>query len=93
MTKGSLNCRHKGWEREKGMGPVRGDYDPPLPATHPGDGCAARPGTAVNLLRARKEIDTAAKGGLPLWMGFQFVLAEREPYSRQQCLYTHTSTF
>lgn len=51
------------------------------------------PGTAVNLLRARKEIDTATKGGPPLSMGFQFVLAEREPSSRQQCLYTHTSTF
>lgn len=26
ITKGSLNCKYKGWEREEGMRPVRGDY-------------------------------------------------------------------
>lgn len=36
ITKGSLNCKYKGWEREEGMRPVRGDYDPPLPATPAG---------------------------------------------------------
>ena len=33
ITKGSLNCKYKGWEREEGMRPVRGDYKSPLPAT------------------------------------------------------------
>ena len=36
ITKGSLNCKHKGWEREEGTRPVRGDYDPPLPAAPAG---------------------------------------------------------
>lgn len=39
-------------------------------------------GTAVNHLRARKEIDTLRRGGLSSSMGFQCVLPEREPLLR-----------
>lgn len=82
MTKGSLNCRHKGWEREKGTGPVRGDYDPPLPATHHGDGCAARPWNSSKPPACEKgnryshEGWSASVDGLPVCAGWEGALLE-----------------
>lgn len=62
MTKGSLSCRHKGWEREEGTRSVRSDTVFPSQQHTAGVTVLRVQGTAVNLLRARKEIDTAVKG-------------------------------
>lgn len=89
MTKGGVNYRHKGREREEGTGPVRGDYRALPPHIPPRrwwcgsvQGCAASTCNSSNRLRARKEIDTVTKGwpafvdGLPVCAAWEGALLE-----------------
>lgn len=81
MTKGSLNCRHKGWGRER-KGQDQSGVVAILPSQQRTLGMRAVcvymeqcvHGTAVNCLRARKEINTAAKGWPAFVSELSFVL-------------------